>query len=54
MLHIGTKFYKYEKDDQEPSIYRIVGYQNTDVVKLRNEKTKEVSKIDINTIKKNM
>ena len=52
MLHIGTKFYKYEKDDQEPSIYRIVGYQNTDVVKLRNEKTKEVSKIDINTIKK--
>lgn len=51
MIHIGTKFYKYEGNAEKADIYRVVGYQNSETVRLRNEQTKEITKVDINTIK---
>lgn len=50
MIYIGTKFYRYNEND-EVEYFRIVSYQNSEIVKLRNEQTKEVSKISIKDLK---
>lgn len=51
MIYIGTKFYRYEQEKEDATIYRVVDYQNSETVVLRNEETKEKDKIKLETLK---
>ena len=50
MIYIGTKFYRYN-DKDEVEYFRIIGYQNSEIVQLRDEQTNEVQKISLKDLK---
>lgn len=52
MIQIGTKFYKYDKDEK-PELYRVISFQNSQTVNLRNEETKEKFKISLKDLSEN-